>query len=276
MKTPQAWAPLLAVLAVGLSVRAGDSWLNKPCTEWNEKEVRTVLEKSPWAHRERMMVVKAGRENIPCPSGNLHCSTADDSNMNVPAAPNVRRRGMSPDDLEGLDQRRTASAMPSGLDGVAGTAVVRWASARTVREAMERKAMKDAKPAAAQAELPASSPPDSYVVYVDLRVALVDIKRVPQGGVLTATMVRNSSLLMKSTGVRLAPWRVTPAPLPEFDDRREMVLAAYYVYFPRKKDGEPLLSDSETLVRFECPLTPLPIISEFDPRTMKRSGVPDL
>jgi hypothetical protein len=275
MRTPQAGALLVTIFALAAAAPAGESWRLKPYTEWNEKEVRQVLEDSPWAHRLRLIVVKPGPLNTPCPSGNPHCSP--DSAPTPPAAPGGRRRPPSPDEIQAQQDRRTASAMPPGLEGVSATAVVRWASARTIREAVARSGVQHGLVKVAEAgESSQFAPLDTYIFYVDLRVQVADVKRVPQGGVLTPAMVQNSVLLVKSTGERISPLSVKTAPLPEFDERNELALAAFYVFFPRQKDGKPVLSGDESMVRFECPLTPVAIHSEFDLHKMARKGSPDL
>jgi hypothetical protein len=275
MRTPQAGTFFLAILALAATAPAGESWRLKPYTEWNEKEVRQILEDSPWAHRMRLMVVKPGPLNTPCPSGNPHCSP--DSTPAPPSAPGGRRRPPSPEDIQAQQDRRTSSALPPGLEGVAATAVVRWASARTVREAVARSGVQRGLVTPTEAgEHSLFEPLDTYIVYVDLRVPVADVKRVPQGGVLTPAMVQNSTLLVKSTGQRISPLSVKTAPLPEFDDRKELALAAFYVFFPRQEDGKPVLPGDESLVRFECPLVPVAIQSEFDLHKMARAGSPDL
>jgi hypothetical protein len=252
---------------------AGDSWQNKPSSEWNDKEVRAVLEKSPWAHRENLTLVKPTEAVLPCKRGSVRC-VSDDTDQ-APVDP-FRRHPPTPDDIQNSQDRRAYSAMPPKGDGVAGTAIVRWASAQTVREAMSRAPEKTERIAGNKDEPPPLPPSVAYIVYVDLRVHLNDVKKLPQDGMLTSTMMRSSNLVLKSTGEHIPALRVTSAPLPEFDNRKELALAAFYVYFPRQKDGKPVLPDAEIIVRFECPLSPGPIEADFDLRTMKRAGVPDL
>jgi len=272
MRAPKACGFFLAVLAAALSAPADESWRHKPSTEWTDKEVREVLEKSPWAHREKLMLVPPKQQSFPCATGNLHCFS-DDSVSYTTAGP---RRKPSPDDIHAQQEHRAAASLAPRPDGVSAVAVVRWASAQTVREAMSRSGKGET---VASAEAPQPAPlfsSDAYVLYVDLRIHVNNVKDVPQSGVFTAAVAQNSRLIVKSTGRRILPLRVTSAPLPEFDKRKELALAAYYIYFPRLQDGKPVFGEKETLVRFECPLAPQPIHSEFDLRDMRRSGVPDL
>jgi hypothetical protein len=276
MNTRKAFAFLVASGVFALVASGDDSWRKKPYSEWNEKEVRQILENSPWAHRVKLMVVKPGPQDIPCPSGNQHCSADSGPSMTNPSV-TVHRRQLSPDDLQGIQDRRTAAALPPGLEGVAAIAVVRWASARTVREALLRSGIQHGQVKPEELQDPkAVAPLDSYVVYVDLRVPLADVKKVPQSGLFTAALVQNSVLVLKSSGARISPLSVKSAPLPAFDERKELALGAFYVYFPRQVGGKPSLPGNETLVRFECPLAPSAITSEFDLQKMAREGAPDL
>jgi hypothetical protein len=167
--------------------------------------------------------------------------------------------------------------MPQGLGGVSATAVVRWASARTVREAMVRNGIQRGLVKPEEVEKSGIyAPLDTYVVYVDLRVTVADAKKVPQYGLFTAAMLENSVLVAKTTGERIAPLSVKAAPLPEFDERKELALGAFYVFFPRQVGGKQSLPVTETLVRFECRMAPVAITSEFELQKMAREGLRDL
>lgn len=275
MRSPHVCLPLLFALSGALAARADEPWRNKPYTEWNEKEVREILEKSPWAHRQSLMLVKPSPQ-APCNARGRGCST--DDSVILPRTSGPRQGQILTKEPGAAQNPHGPPDMTPAPEGVSGAAVVRWASAQTVREALARSGMKGEKVATTEALESAPLPPSDayYIVYVDLRVHLSDVKKVPQSGVFTPAMAQNSTLLVKRTGERISPLRVTAAPLPEFDDRRELALAAYYVYFPRQKDGKLVFTEKEGVVRFECPLTPLPIRAEFDLRDMRRGGVPDL
>jgi len=273
MRTPQAWAPLLAALAFSLAAHADEPW-HKPASEWNEKEVRAILEKSPWAHRDQVLLTKPKMKEPPCPPGSLRCFS--DDTISYPT-PGPRRKPASPDDLNEQQTKRAENAEGPSSDAIAGTTVVRWASASTVREAMARRQTKPETVAVVSANEPPPLPPSvAYIVYVDLRVHLHDIKRLPRSGVFTRAMAQNAVLVMKKTGERIPALRVRSAPLPDFDQRKELAIAAFYVYFPREKDGNPVIAAGETGVHFECPLYLGPITSDFDLHKMKRDGAPDL
>lgn len=273
MRTRKACALPFALLALATVAFGNDTWRKKSYSQWNEKEVRQILENSAWAHRVKLMVVKPAASGRPCPSGNPRCSP--DSAPTIPSAYG-RRRSASPEEIRASQDQRSASPTPPGLQGVAATAVVRWASARTVREAVARDGVQRGlvKPE----ELKDASffaPLDTYVLYIDFRIPVSDANRVPQSGLFTEAMVQNAVLVVKSTGQRIAPLSVKKAPLPEFDERKELALGAFYIFFPRQVEGKPALPLDERIVRFECPTVPIAIASEFELRAMARDGSPD-
>lgn len=276
MRTPQACAFFLGIAALAAAAAAGESWRGKPYTEWSERDVRQVLENSPWAHRVSLIVAREQGEAPPVDTPATRSTSKDSSAPHAVNDPS-HRTPADPDDVPALNTARAAEVTPPTQAGVAGVAVVRWASARTVREAMARSGELRGKLTEKQArELYGLETGDYYILYVDLRVNLNDVSRVPQNGVLTSATVQNSVLVVRGTGERISPLTVRVAPLPEFDDRKELALASFYVFFPRHKQGKRVLRGDESLVRFECPLAPVAIHAEFDLHKMARDGSPDL
>ncbi len=275
MRSRQLWALASFLLALALIASGNDSWRTKPFSQWDEKEVRQILENSPWAHRVRMLVVKPGLRSVACPSGKPPCS--QDSFPPINSSPAEHKSSMTAADMQATQDIRTATPSLPPAAGVEGTAVVRWVSSRTVREAMFQSRVQrgQAKPEESQ-QSGFFAPPDAYIVYVDLRVSLADVKKVPQSGVFTAAMVQNSALVLRSTGERISPLTVKSAPLPVFDERKEVALGAFYVFFPRIVQGKSALPETESLVRFECPIASGTITSEFELSKMGRDGSPDL
>lgn len=90
-------------------VVAGDPWKEKPYTEWTAKDVKKVLEKSPWSK-----IVVQRRWSLP------GRDAGPQTNSELGSRASTRREEYS----------RTESIQTS----------VRWASSRTVREAWRRRA----------------------------------------------------------------------------------------------------------------------------------------
>jgi hypothetical protein len=274
---------VLAGLLCASIALAEKPWPKDPSSEREQREIRQVLEHSPWAQRVPLMVVKPAGVAEFCPESGGNCPQ-DTTRQASYASTLGQRRGGARDPVDRIEDSKNLMKDPNVEDssnkseeakGIAGVAVVRWASARTIRDALARMVPPSGKRMQAE-DLAQLAPADAFVVYVDVRVALADAGRVPQNGVLTRHMARHSALVLKSTGQRIDAARVASAPLPEFDGRKELALAAYYIYFPKLKDGHPWLTARDAEVRFECPLLPVPFHADFKLSRMQLSGAPDL
>ena len=285
MQISRAMPVFLAGLLCVSAALADESWRGKPSAEWDQKEVRQILEHSPWAHRLSILLVKPAGQPTGCVGSSGPCQRADSFRVpNTTHTPStLPTPGTASSDLSsqvkapGTQDRYSApieSEEAGEGDGVAGVSVVRWVSSRTVREALAQLVPPSGKRMDAQ-ELAQLAPADAYILYVDLRVDLADVSHVPKGGLLTPGIARHSFLVMKTTGQRIPAVRVAAAPLPEFDDRKELALAAYYIYFPRERGGHAVVPQREIEVRFECPLAPVPIRADFKLPRMERAGAPD-
>ena len=282
MKTSRAMPFTLAGLLCVSAALADESWRGKLSTQWDQKEIQQILEHSPWAHRLSVLLVRLAGQSAGCIGSSGPCQRDDafhePSNTKepgaLPATPLGSHQLSAQAESGELQNRYSGPARIDAPGGVAGVAVVRWVSSRTVREALAQLISPSGKRMDAE-ELAQLAPADAYIVYLDLRVNLADVSRVPQGGMLTAGMARHSRLVLKSSGERIVAARVASAPLPEFDERKEVALAAYYIFFPRQKDGRAVLGQRESEVRFECPLAPVPIRADFKLSRMERGGSPD-
>ena len=284
MKGKQLTALLVAGLFCAFALPADEAWRTKPSADWDQKDIRQILEHSAWAHRVSVVLVRPAGEVAGCVGSSGPCQRDDsfrapkspsDSSSTLPDPPRVGSDLSSQSKAREMQGRYSGSPDSRGSeDSVVGVAVVRWASARTVREALGRMVPPSGKLMEPE-ELAQLAPADAYVVYVDLRVAVGDVSRVPQNGMLTQHIARQSFLLAKSAGQRIPAARVVSAPLPEFDDRKELALAAYYIFFPRQRASRASLPRNETEVRFECPLAPVPIHADFKLSHMERDGAPD-
>ena len=262
---------MFLLLALVFAASGHDFWRAKPPSHWNEKEVRKILEDSPWSHRQRLIITHMSVDSpgVGAPLSRDPNPTPASTNPQLRSAPSIA-------DQPALNAARSSDVAPPREFGIAGVSVVRWASARIVSEAVVRHSVLRGTLTEEQAgRIAPYTSQDSYVVYVDLRVSLRDVGVVPRGGVLTPSMVWNSTLYVQNTRERIRPSSVRLAPLPEFDDRKELTLAAYYVFFPRQAGSRRLLARGNSRVRFECPLVPVPIRHDFDLRKMAHDGSPD-
>jgi hypothetical protein len=244
-----------------------------PSSEQEQQHIRMILERSPWAQRIPVTLVKPGAVAQTCRGNGENC--LQDAFGPVPSR-NTSEQGRGPaEPVNHIQEGRIRMVDDMEAQGITGVAVVRWASARTIRDALARMAPPSGKRMEAE-ELAQLAPVDAFVVYMEVRVALSCVKRVPRDRMLIRPMALHSTLLFKSTGQRIAAARVASASLPDLGEQDEQVLAAYYIYFPKLKDGHPWLTARDAEVRFECPLYPVPFHADFKLSRMQLQGVPDL
>jgi len=276
MRTPRFLALFLALFFLSAPAPAGESWRAKPPSQWDKKDVRGLLENSPWSHRLKIIVTSWEEEDGPVPTPAELATTSKSTDPPPPVLPHGRP-APSPEDQPGLNRSLSAEVAAPRTFGIAGVSVVRWASARIVREAMAR----DWVLRGTMTERRATRFSDLhlgkiFIVYVDLRILVSDAQKVPINGILTQAIAEKSFLLLRRTGEHIPALGITNAPLPEYDARKELALAAYYVIFPREKNGKPVIPDTESQVRFECPLAPVAIHADFNLNKMTVDGSPDL
>lgn len=101
-------------LLLAIDLWAGDPWKQKPYKFWNENDVRKILNESPWAKRIEVQGGKTKHAGLEAPED--HATSEGDAG----------------EELEGGGDR--------GEDNERGriTVVVRWVSARTIRQAWVR------------------------------------------------------------------------------------------------------------------------------------------
>jgi len=123
-------AALITVLLLAANLSAGDPWRDKPYKQWDEKDVRKVLTDSPWAkevHVSAGLQALAGGGRTPSAPG------AAPGGVYGEAPAGGERGAMQPG--AGLGERQQEAGVPQV------SFLVRWASARSVRQALARAAM---------------------------------------------------------------------------------------------------------------------------------------
>lgn len=133
--------------AFTLCLYAADFWQSKPFTEWSDKDVRRMLDNSPWA--KLCIVATAGQSGSAkgrAPSLNAGGSSNTPSDM-----PASSRRGGTPD---------VGGSVPTV------NLTVRWESAMPVRQAMVKLKFASEAGTSAEAKMALESPSEYYVLSV--------------------------------------------------------------------------------------------------------------
>jgi hypothetical protein len=135
--------PLLALPVVACTLAAhlyaADFWQTKPFTEWNDKDVQKLLQSSPWAKPVTVAMAGAGGAN----SGGL----GDFTGLGV-------HKGIHPSD----------SGAPGGAPIV--SLIVRWQSAKPVREAVIKAKFGNEAGTSAEAKKALEEQGENYIISV--------------------------------------------------------------------------------------------------------------
>lgn len=245
-------AMLLVLLGSGV-LWAGDPWKEKPWTEWTEKDVQRILNKSPWAKKLNWRLDKVNRvaaQELESPEWET-------------------KRGGITVSLEGVTE--TVYTVPgSGIPEPVITrrggipfyhrVFVRWLSSLTVRQAFVRQAQFEMKRMSVQEQQFGHAPQLELLEYV------IAVRAVVTAGLSNDELRQSAYLQPKRSKQRIPATRVSDS---EF---------GRLLYFPRELNGKPIIGPQDTKVEFSCCKVEgqKPIKVTFDLRKMVRDGKPDL
>lgn len=239
---------LLALfLASAVSVVAASKtfWRTKPYTSWTAKEVHKVLWSSPWARMARTPYYPPEEYG----------------------GPPEQTQTFPPRNPRDPDPQMDPLAPPSAIKETyhpEGAYIVRWASSKTVQQAILRDAeLHGSGNSSAEERLP--SPPGSDYKIV---VQSANPSKIPW---LDRENVKESAYLRADgTGVEVAAVRVVIL-REEAPPRGRVVF-----YFPRATpSGKPLIAAADHVVEFFAKFGPATLRTKFDLRAMTGPQGPD-
>lgn len=253
---------LLVLFGTSL-VWAGDPWKEKPWTEWTEKDVRKVLDKSPWAHRTRFSIIPtltrpSGPGVAEQRGGSMPAGQWENEQVAAEASGMPPSGGPMPQPSLGPDRLTTGSYM-----------VIRWLSSRTVREAIARHwQLTSPGQADESAKRVVSMELESYMISLSLPWPL---------SFSGTGMVRETAYLkLLPSGKKVGPVLVQKV-------KKNAVIAPaadLLVHFPKELEGQPVFTPKETRVEFHFdygdPKKPRHAKVKFDLGKMVRGGQSDL
>jgi len=232
----------IALLLAAIVSAGGDPWKSKPYQQWDAKDVRKVLDSSPWA---RNVQVEA-----PWMNGDAASGGADTGGTS--AQPGPARAGPSPRTGPGGGADAGAGGGPPQT--ALAAFIVRWASARTMREAVLRNAVLAGQIKEDEAEQQVAQPVDSYEVVV----AGPDMKPFQS---VDEKILQNGAFLMdRKTKQKVAP---TSVKIQNSEDGKKILSVAFI--FPRKSDsGISTIGADVKTVDFLSVVTNVKIEASFD------------
>ena len=120
----------LAVLLLAATAWAGDLWKEKPYKEWNEKEASKVLGDSPWSKVVSVNATWKGRQ-----------LDRDTAARGTPGEQSGGARGAYSERGATTERPGGASSDEPQAQALEAKFLVRWTSARTLRQALARLAV---------------------------------------------------------------------------------------------------------------------------------------
>jgi hypothetical protein len=236
----------LALSLAAIVWAGGDPWKSKPYLQWDAKDVRKVLDSSPW--------VRSVQVEAPWISADAVAGGGDSGG--TPAQPGQARAGPSP--RTGPGGGGPDSGAGAGSQTAAATFVVRWTSSRTIREAVFRNAILAGQLKEDAAEEQLAQPVQSYEVVV----AGPDMK--PFQSVDEKILEHGAFLMDRKTKQKIMPASVK---IQNSEDGKKIQSVAFY--FPKKSDsGISTIGADVKTVDFLCVVTNVKIEASFDTSKM--------
>jgi hypothetical protein len=257
-----------ALVVAALVFAGGDPWKSKPYQQWDDKDVKRILEDSPWAKVVQVDVTwKADRSYSSGDANGPASGPAPAGNQQAPMG------GGGGKSMGGGSPAPTpaSNAPVAGSGGVGSSSgeanfLVRWVSSKTVEKAVYRKAelAGTMKPEDAEKEL--AKQLDVY----ELVVFGPDMK--PFQSADEDTLKTSASLVEKKNKQKILPYKIEITRSP--DGNR--VQAVGFIFLRKAPNGEPTIPDDVKGVDFDCFVGGAKIHASFDISKMQDTQGRDL
>ncbi len=228
----------LFLLVLGtLAWASSDPWKAKPYQQWDANDIKRIFAESPWC--------KTVEIDATWKAGGSKYEMSDDGGMAL----------------------KTGQGSSGAGDTPTGKAifVVRWVSARTIREAGVRNSVLEGQMKPEDAEMEVAKVPDVYQIFVGGR----DL--TPFASADEKTLQDSAFLSAKKTKQKITPVK---AQILHGQDGK---LTGVVFVFPKKTDsGEPTIGTDEKSVEFTCVISKARILSTFEIPKMEDSQGRDL
>jgi len=259
---------LLASMGLAVAAHADDVWKSKPYTQWEEKDLRKIMTESPW--------VKNVHVNASWRGGGSETARRIPV-ANDPAAAGSGGGGYGMAGGGGGTTGNTAQTAQTvgqmgGNDPLEASFLLRWASARTIRQAVARSQILRNSMTPEDAEKALGEPMTEYVITV------VGLDMTPFLQMDEKALAAKAYLMPKKEKTKLAPTRVLIQRKPGADEKSTdpQSISAVVFYFARKStSGEETIGTQEKSAEFVCEAQKSSIRATFDLQKMVGSQGPD-
>jgi hypothetical protein len=251
------------LISAALLFAGGDPWKSKPYRQWDDKDVKRILEDSPWAKIVQVDVTwKAGKDSSTGDVG----GPAPATNQPVPAGGGGKAMGGGASPAAPGTNTPVAGAGDSASSSGEASFLVRWVSSKTVEKAVYRKAelAGTVKPEDVDKELAKNL--DVY----ELVVFGPDMK--PFQSADEDVLKTSAGLIVKKTKQKISPYKVEITRSPD----GKKVTAVGFAFLRKAANGEPTIADDERGVEFNCFVGGAKIRATFDISKMQDTQGRDL
>jgi hypothetical protein len=222
----------------------GDPWKSKPYQQWDAKDVRKVLDASPWAHSVQVEAPWISADG-----------SSDADSGGTSSQPGPARAGQSARSGPGGNGADTGAGGPQVA---LATFLVRWTSSRTVREAVLRNLILAGQMKEDAAAQQLAQPVETY----EIVVAGPDMK--PFQSADEKILEHGAFLMDRKTKQKFAP---TSVKIQNTEDGKKIQSVAFI--FPKKSDsGISTIGADVKVVDFLCVVTNVKIAASFDTAKM--------
>ncbi|HVB57253.1 MAG TPA: hypothetical protein VNE63_12640 [Candidatus Acidoferrales bacterium] len=229
---------MLAMVALAWAGGKPEPWKTKPYTEWDQNDLKLILNDSPWAKLDQVeadwRTSKGGEETAAAP----------------PAG--------------GMPVNR-----PYGAGNAPGQSMayfdVRWYSSRTIREAIVRNAILAGQVQDAAAEHYLAQTPADY------QIAVAGPDMTPFASAGESTLKAKTYLEAKQSKQKASPSSVTFQRTPD----GKTITAVVFSFSKQTASGQPLIAAKDKQVQFVCKVKHLDLNTGFDLRKMTDQKGPD-
>jgi len=254
----------IAILSLTLAAWAGDPWKSKSYEQWDEKDLHRIMFDSPWS---QVVTVEAAWRGAGQPQEPVETNQA-------PQGPSGGYSGMG----GGMGGRGTGGGMSgdqgqprenAGMQAMQGPQarfLIRWVSARVIREANVRDAVLSGKMQQADAQKALAESVTEYQVLV----AGPDMG--PFNGADEKTLAANAFLKAKKSKEKVAAGRVEI----QRDSSGKKVVTVLFAFPKKAANGEATIGTGEKGVEFECHAGKLSLKAAFEPQKMADTRGTDL
>jgi hypothetical protein len=259
---------LFAAGFLAAAAYADDVWKTKPYTQWEEKDLRKVLTDSPW--------VKVVHVNASWRGGGSETARRIPV-ANDPAAPGsggggYGMTGSGSGTTGNTGQTAQTVGQMGGGDPLEANFLLRWASARTVRQAIARSQIMRNVLTPEEAEKALAEPLTEYAI------TIVGQDMTPFLQMDEKALAANAYLRPKKEKTKLPPGRVLIQRRQGADEKSldPQSITAIVFYFERKTpSGEEAIPAQEKSAEFACETPKATIRASFDLQKMAGPQGPD-